>query len=170
MGVWLNFFNNGDYMCSFEVRSMRIGEFNQVVKLIYDSVHTLCTNEYTKEELDAWVPYNMHMPTFKKSLCRCFAIVAVDEKKEIIGFMSTERDGYINRLYTRPDWVKKGVAKALLNKTEEWARKKNLSKLTLEASKTAELFYQKCGFIKIGEIRSVKNNLLFISAEMKKEL
>ena len=157
-------------MCDFKIRGMRVSEFNQVAKLVYDSVHTLCTNEYTKEELDAWVPPNMHMPTFRNSLFRCYAIVAINNKKEIIGFMSTERDGYINRLYTRPDWVKKGVATALLEHTEKWAKKHKIRAFVLEASKTAEAFYRKNGFEKVGEIKSIKNNLEFVSAKMKKEL
>lgn len=159
----------GDIM-KFTIRSMRLTEFNQVARLVYDSVHTLCTNEYTPEELDAWVPPNMYMPAFRNSLYRCYAIVAVNDKKEIIGFMSTEKDGYINRLYTRPDWTKKGVATALLENTEAWARKHKIYRLLLESSKSAEGFYIKNGFKKIGEITSVKNNLEFTSAKMKKEL
>lgn len=158
-------------MCNgFKIRSMKMSEFNQVAKLVYESVHTLCTNEYTPEELDAWVPPDMHMPTFRNSLYRCYAIVAVDDRKEIIGFMSTERDGYVNRLYTRPDWVNKGVATSLLRNTEEWARKKKIKHLTLESSKSAERFYEKQGFVKTGKVESIKNNLKFVSAKMKKEL
>lgn len=156
-------------MCEFKVRSMRMSEFNTVAQLVYDSVHTLCTKEYTTEQLDAWVPKDLYMPAFRRSIFRCYAIVAVCNK-EIIGFMSTERDGYINRLYTRPDWVKKGVATALLENTEEWARAHKIKELVLEASKSAEGFYIKRGFVKTGEIRSIKNNLEFVSAKMRKEL
>ncbi|MBQ6795322.1 MAG: GNAT family N-acetyltransferase [Clostridia bacterium] len=156
-------------MCEFKVRSMRMSEFNTVAQLVYDSVHTLCTKEYTKEQLDAWVPKDLYMPAFRRSIFRCYAIVAVCNK-EIIGFMSTERDGYINRLYTSPDWVKKGVATALLENTEEWAKVHKIKELVLEASKSAEGFYIKRGFVKTGEIRSIKNNLEFVSAKMRKEL
>ncbi len=157
-------------MCNFIIRGMKIGEFNTVARLIYDSVHTLCVNEYTSEQLDAWVPPNMYMPAFKSSLWRCYAIVAIDSNKEIIGFMSTERDGYINRLYTRPDRIGCGVATALLENTEKWARKHGIKAFVLESSKSAESFYIKNGFEKVGEIRSVKNNLEFVSAKMRKEL
>ncbi len=156
-------------MCDYKIRGMRLNEFKEVAKLVYNSVHTLCTNEYTKEELEAWVPENMHMPTFRNSLSRCFAIVAVKDKK-IIGFMSTEKDGYVNRLYTHPEWVNKGVATALLNKTEEWAIKHKIKALVLESSKSAEKFYEKQGFVKTGQIESIKNNLRFVSAKMRKEL
>lgn len=156
-------------MCNFKIRGMKLSEFNQVARLIYDSVHTLCTNEYTPEELNAWVPPDMYMPAFRSSLFRCYAIVAVIDK-EIVGFMSTERDGYINRLYTKPEWVHRGIATALLKNTESWAKKHHIKALVLESSKSAEGFYAKNGFKKIGEIRSVKNNLNFVSSKMKKEL
>ncbi len=156
-------------MCEFIIRSMRMSEFNTVAKLVYDSVHTLCTKEYTPEQLEAWVPKDLYMPAFRRSIFRCYAIVAVFNK-EIVGFMSTERDGYINRLYTRPDWVRKGVATALLQDTEKWAKANSIKSLELEASKSAEGFYLKNGFSKTGEIRSIKNNLEFISAKMRKEL
>lgn len=154
----------------FKIRNMRISEFAQVAKLVYDSVHTLCKAEYTEEELDAWVPKNLYMPAFKNSIYRCYACVAVNKKSEIIGFISTEKDGYINRLYTHPEWINKGVATALLEDTEKWARKKKIKTLSLESSKSAEAFYIKKGFEKVGEIRSIKNNLEFTSAKMRKEL
>lgn len=156
-------------MCELKVRTMRLSEFNTVAKLIYDSVHTLCNKEYTPEQLEAWVPKNLYMPAFRRSIFRCYAIVAVCNK-EIVGFMSTERDGYINRLYTRPDWVKRGVATTLLNDTENWARAHGIRSLLLEASKSAEGFYLKKGFTKVGEIKSIKNDIEFISAKMRKEL
>lgn len=154
----------------YKIRGMRLGEFNTVARLIYDSVHTLCVDEYSPEELDAWVPPDMSMPSFRASLSRCYAIVALDDKKEIVGFMSTERDGYVNRLYTRPDYVNCGVATALLDSTEAWAVKHSVKALSLEASKSAERFYEKRGFKKVGNITSVKNGLKFTSAEMRKDL
>lgn len=157
-------------MNEFIIRSMRISEFNSVARLVYDSVHTLCTNEYTKEELDAWVPPDMSMPLFRRSIARCYAIVALNECGEIIGVMTTEKTGYVNRLYTRPDWAKKGVATALLKNTEAWAKKRRIKKLLLESSKSAEGFYLKNGFVKVGEMTSVKNNLIFTSAKMVKEM
>lgn len=156
-------------MSNFIIRNMKMKEFDSVAKLIYDSVHTLCQNEYTPEELDAWVPPNMHMPAFKRSIFRCYAIVAVDDG-EIVGFMSTERDGYVNRLYTKPNAINRGVASALLNNTEAWALKNGIKALSLEASKSAEAFYEKKGFVKTGEVKSIKNNICFTSAKMRKEL
>lgn len=156
-------------MSDLKIRAMKMSEFGIVAKLVYDSVHELCRGEYTPEQLDAWVPENLHMPAFRRSIFRCYAIVAV-LNKEIVGFMSTERDGYVNRLYTRPDMVKQGIASALLEQTEKWARSHGIKKLLLESSKSAEGFYMKNGFVKVGEIRSIKNDLEFVSAKMRKEL
>ena len=153
----------------YKIRAMRISEFNTVVRLMYDSVHTLCKNDYTEEELDAWMPKNLHTPSFFSSLTRCYAIVALDDR-EVVGFMSTERDGYVNRLYTRPSYARLGVATALLEETERWAKRRRIKYLTLEASRSAEEFYIKRGFVKVGVIKSVKNNVSFESAKMKKEL
>ncbi len=153
----------------YKIRAMKMSEFDAVVKLIYDSVHTLCVKEYTPEELDAWVPKNMSAPAFRASLGRCHAIVAVDGG-EIVGFMSTERSGYVNRLYTRPDYIKKGVASALLENTENWGRRIGIRHLVLEASKSAEGFYRKRGFVRVGTVSSLKNDIRFVSAKMRKDL
>ncbi len=155
---------------SFKIRGMKLNEFNTVARLIYDSVHTLCQKDYTKAELDAWVPPDMNMPSFRSSIGRCFAIVAVNDAKEIVGVMSTERNGYVNRLYTRPDYANRGVATSLLHTTEEWAEKRHIKSLTLEASKSAEEFYIKNGFVKAGKVKSVKNGLKFSSTKMRKDL
>lgn len=154
----------------YKIRGMRVSEFKKVTKLIYDSVHILCANDYTKEELDAWVPEDLHMPAFFSSLSRCHTIVALDEKNEIVGVMSTEKDGYVNRLYTRFDCAGRGVGSALLAQTEAWAKKRGIKRLTLEASRSAESFYRKMGFIRTGTVKSVKNSVPFESAEMRKEL
>ena len=151
------------------IRRLLDDEYEDVVKLITQTVHTVCTDDYTKEELDAWAPYNFNVKKFKDNIYCCYNLVAF-EKGKLVGFISVTVDGYINRLYTHKDFLRRGVASALFNKVEEWAIEQGLSEIVLDSSKTAEGFYLKMGFVKSGISVIEHGNIVFRNSVMKKKL
>ena len=151
------------------IRRLLDDEYDDVVKLITQTVHTVCANDYTKEEIDAWVPYNFDVNKFRTNICRCRNLVAVKGGK-IVGFISAEVSGYINRLYTHKDFLNQGIATALFNKIEQWAIQSGIPELSLDSSKTAEGFYLKMGFVKSGVSVMERGNVVFRNTVMKKKL
>ena len=151
------------------IRRLLDDEYEDVVKLITQTVHTVCTDDYTKEELDAWAPYNFDIKKFKNNIYACYNLVAF-EKGKLVGFVSATVDGYINRLYTHKDYQRRGVASALYYKVEEWAKAYGLRELVLDSSKTAEGFYLKMGFIKSGVSVMEHGDIIFRNSVMKKKL
>lgn len=127
------------------IRSMYPTEIKKLAELLYSSVHTLCTKDYNAAELDAWAPKNMDMKKFSSSLFRSHNWVMV-HNREIVGFVNVEKDGYVNRLFTHPDYVRKGIGSALLKTAENWAKKRGLRRMRLAASKTGYEFYKKMGY------------------------
>lgn len=151
------------------IRRLLDDEYEDVVKLITQTVHTVCTEDYTEEELDAWAPYNFDINKFRNNIHSCFNLVAISGGK-IVGFISTEVNGYINRLYTHKDFLNQGIATALYNKVEEWANQNGILELSLDSSRTAEGFYLKMGFIKSGISVMERGNVVFRNTVMKKRL
>lgn len=137
--------------------------------LFHDTVHSICNNEYSEEELEAWSPEKMDKLYWRVALIRNYTIVAVEDNK-VIGFGDMEKDGYINRLYTHKDYLRKGVGRAIINKLEERARKKKLRYISLEASKTAIGFYLKLCFLDAGTIVRYKDGVTFENQRMIKFL
>ena len=131
------------------IRRLLDDEYDDVVKLIKDTVHTICANDYTKAELEAWAPEKFDVNKFRRNLSSCLNLVAF-EKEKLVGFISIERNGYINRLYTHKDYQHQGIATALYNRAEEWAKENGICEISLDSSKTAKGFYLKMGFSESG--------------------
>lgn len=149
------------------IRRLLDDEYEDVVKLITDTVHTVCSKDYTDEELDAWAPENFNIRKFRDNLSPCLNLVAF-EKGKLVGFISMERNGYINRLYTHKDYLRRGIATALYKRAEEWAKEKGICEISLDSSKTAEGFYLKMGFTKSGISVVNHGNVVFRNTVMKK--
>ncbi len=149
------------------IRRLLDDEYEDVVKLITDTVHTVCADDYTKEELDAWAPENFDIKKFRGNLSPCLNLVAF-EKGKLVGFISMERNGYINRLYTHKNYLRRGIATALYQKAEDWAKEKGICEISLDSSKTAKDFYLKLGFKESGISVINHGNVVFRNTVMKK--
>lgn len=151
------------------IRKLLDDEYDEVIKLINETVHSVCKNDYSEKELDAWAPANFDAVKFRNSLSDAFNIVAFKGEK-IVGFLSIERNGYINRLYTHKDFQKMGIATSLFEKALLWARENGIRELSLDSSKTAEGFYLKMGFEKTGISVIHHGDVVFRNTVMKKLL
>lgn len=149
------------------IRRLLDDEYEDVVKLIVQTVHTVCADDYTKEELDAWAPSNFDVPKFRQNLSGSLNLAAF-EKGKLVGFISLERNGYINRLYTHKDFLHRGIGEALFKKAESWAKENGICELSLDSSKTAEGFYLKMGFEKAGISTLSRGGVVLRNTVMKK--
>ena len=149
------------------IRRLLDDEYEDVVKLIRETVHSVCSNDYTYEELNAWAPENFDVNKFRANLSPCFNLVAF-EKGKLVGFISIERSGYINRLYTHKDFLRCGIASALYKRVEDWARERGILEISLDSSRTAEGFYLKMGFEKSGISVIKHGDTVFRNTVMKK--
>jgi GNAT superfamily N-acetyltransferase len=151
------------------IRRLLDDEYDEVIKLISETVHSVCKNDYSEKELDAWAPANFDVIKFRNSLKDAFNIVAF-KGKTLAGFLSIERNGYINRLYTHKDFQRTGIATSLFEKAQNWASENGIREISLDSSKTAEGFYLKMGFIKAGISVTQHGDVVFRNTVMKKLL
>ena len=151
------------------IRRLLDDEYEDVVQLIVQTVHCVCANDYTQEELDAWAPQNFDIKKFRANLSSCYNLAAF-EKNKMVGFISMEHSGYINRLYTHKDFLRRGIATELFFKAQAWAKENGICSLSLDSSKTAEAFYLKMGFKKAGISVMNHGGVVFRNCVMKKTI
>ena len=166
--MWVMFYNffgrNPMY-----IRRLHDDEYDEIIHLITQTVHSVCKKDYSPKELSAWAPRDFDTIKFREALCGCINLVAI-EKNKIVGFISMEQSGYINRLYTHKDFLRRGIATALLAKVEDWARENYVYELSLDSSKTAQSFYLKNGFMESGISVIEHGGVVFRNTVMKKTL
>lgn len=133
-----------------ETRLYMPDDLDDVLKLFYDNVHTVCTNDYTQEQLDAWAPKNPDVVRFEASLNMNHTLV-VEENGEIVGFGNIGETGYLDRLFVRVDYLHKGVASLIVAQLEKYAKAKGMTFMNTAASITSKPFFEGKGYIELQE-------------------
>ena len=120
--------------------------FNKALsELFYDSIHQLCSKDYTKEQLDVWS--SSKESTGNKWISRvseenCFVATVNDE---IAGFIAVQQPDYIDLLYVSRNHIGKGLGKLMYNFAENNLLRSK-KKVYTYSSKTACPFFSKMGF------------------------
>lgn len=80
------------------------------------------------------------------------SLIAVDTSKDkSAGFILMNKDGEILLNYVLPDYIHKGIGKALLKEIEHIAKSSGIKVLSVVSTITAKNFYERNGFVKSGE-------------------
>ncbi len=123
-------------------------DLEEVVQLFYDSVHGVCANDYTSEQLDAWAPRNADVYRWEASLNKNHTLV-VEDNGIIVGFGNIGESGYVDRLYVKQSHLHQGVATLILDHLEKYAKAKGYTFMDTAASITARPFFEARGFVVI---------------------
>ncbi|MFJ8088298.1 GNAT family N-acetyltransferase [Lysinibacillus sp. NPDC095746] len=123
-------------------------DIEEIVSLFYETVHSVNLKDYSQTELDAWAPKEekkSKIDAWKISLGQNISFVAKINDK-VVGFSDMTHSGYLDRLYIHKDYQGQGIAKALVDKLEDEAKKLNLFKIDTDASITAKHFFEHRGY------------------------
>ena len=123
------------------IRRYEKKDLSAVLQLFYDSVHAVCTRDYTKEQLFAWADGNPNRAEGNGSLLRNETYVA-EENGTVIGFADLENKNYLNRLYVHENFQRQGGAAALCVLERSAA-----GDIVVHASITAKPFFINRGYI-----------------------
>ncbi|KQP28447.1 hypothetical protein ASF27_07660 [Methylobacterium sp. Leaf102] len=115
--------------------------------LFHASVHAIAARHYGFAQCFAWSPAPPEPGRYiaQGSDGRTF-LVAVDDRDVPIAYGDLEADGHLDHLYCRPDKTGMGVASALYDALERVAHEQRMTRLFVEASETARIFYTHKGF------------------------
>ena len=88
-----------------------------------------------------------------KVLAASLAYCAVESDRLVGFYLVTNENGkvHLDHLWILPDWMSRGIGRALFDHAIGEARRLGYHSLTIEADPNAEEFYKRMGAIRIGE-------------------
>lgn len=149
-----------------KIRKYKSDDYKEVVELFHNTIHSICSGDYNKNQLDAWAPTPIDYQKWKDRLNKSKPILATTEDR-IIGFAEIE-NGHIDCFYVHRDYQGQGVGTFLLN--ELVAISKNTGKLQAEVSITAKPFFLNHGFEVVKENSVQIDNETLVNFTMEKNL
>jgi putative acetyltransferase len=151
-----------------KIRHFEPTDFEEILKLYYDTIHTVNIRDYSPEQIDTWAPAIPDMTRWIGMLEHLAFVV--EEKGQIIGFGDMTLHGYLDLLYTHKDFQGQGVASLILKELEKHAKEIGLREIHTEASITAKPFFEKKGFKSVRGQNKVFRNVGFTNYVMRKKL
>jgi GNAT superfamily N-acetyltransferase len=125
-----------------------------IASLTIRSIREVCGPAYDNDEelLSIWcenkTPENMRRGIQNPD---SYWIVAVEDDN-VVGTTILSMTGKIMMNFLLPEYLGRGIGKAMLNDLINKARALGIRKLTLESTRTARNFYKRNGFVELGEI------------------
>ncbi|MGC8120439.1 GNAT family N-acetyltransferase [Marinobacter sp. VGCF2001] len=154
---------------SITLRKYRIQDLSPVVRLFTDSVHELTAGAYDETQRYAWASRTPHLDTWRERLESMETLVA-EEGSDLAGFISYEKSGHIDLVFTAPNFARRGIASALYHEAEQQLKALGVKELSTEASVVARPFFERHGFEVVDEQRATLRGAQFLRYLMRKKL
>lgn len=152
-----------------EIRRYRTEDLDKIVQLFYDTVNTINIRDYTSEQVAAWSSARERLLRSNDFFMSLYTLAAV-EGEHIIGYGNIDRNGYLDHLFVHKDRQGIGVATAICDKLERYAKECNCKLITVHASVTAKPFFERRGYSVVKEntveIDGVKLRNYFMEKEL----
>ena len=136
---------NANQSPSITIRPYGVADAAALTNLFRSSVREIASRDYTAAQIRAWAPDEIDAVQFGRR-CEDKSTWVAELEGRLAGFSDLEPDGHIDMLYVHPNFVRRGVARALLEHLEEAGRTNALRRLYTEASLTARPVIDAMGF------------------------
>ncbi|TCK99407.1 acetyltransferase (GNAT) family protein [Shimia isoporae] len=146
----------------FFIRPAHLRDREAIDRLLERSYPELLPQDYDGAVLDAALPI---ITTAQDALLTSgtYFIAECAETDDVVGAggwtdfspvrgVGEARQGHVRHVATRADWLRRGVAKALINVTLASAEAHGMSRLSCMSTHTARAFYRAMGFAEQGEV------------------
>ena len=128
------------------IRLFTPSDLKPVVRLFTQTVHIVCSNYYSPQEVEAWAPSIPDDMSWGYFFNERYTLV-MDSDFGITGFGCLSADGStVDMLYTHHARQNAGIGSALLEALEKEALQRGKKEIKLTTSATAWSFYQKRGY------------------------
>lgn len=146
------------------LRNYDPADCGEILKLFYDTVHTVNVADYTPAQCDVWATGRESGERWDASLRAHRTLVAVKDGK-IVGFGDMDQGGYLDRLYVHRDFQGRGIATAICDALEEAS---SAATFTTHASITARPFFLSRGYRVVKEQTVLRGGLELTNFVMEK--
>ncbi|WP_428635215.1 GNAT family N-acetyltransferase [Sedimenticola sp.] len=152
-----------------DIQAYSASKAREIADLFYQSVHAIDSSVYTPEQKKAWAPTPVDYSRWSERLSKKKPFVAMLENR-VVGFIELDADGYIDCIYTHPDFQGMGVASALYKYLVAEAKGRGIERLYVEASLIAKPFFEHRGFSVIKKNEVKRNGVSLVNFSMEKYL
>ena len=146
------------------IRKYKSTDCKYLAQLFYDTVHSVNSKDYSKEQLNAWATGNIDLKQWDESFKKNYTIVAL-ENNIIVGFGDIDKSGYLDRLFVHKNYQGQGIATAICNKLEQSVK---ACKIITHASITAKSFFKQRGYRVIKEQQVIRDGISLTNYIMEK--
>lgn len=132
------------------------------------SIEELTGDDYDEEQQEAWASLADDEADFAAKLSERLALIATLGGSPI-GFITLEGADKIDMLYVHPAAAGQGVAAMLTDAVEKLAAARGAKKLIVEASDTAQGFFQHRGFVAMQRNTVMRDGIWLPNTTMEKK-
>jgi GNAT superfamily N-acetyltransferase len=142
-------------------REIKNGEELRACQLVMESFNEFVAPDYSEKGVIEFSKYLNPQFMQQRSVNNHFVIVALD-KDTITGMIEVRNYNHISLLYVKKEYLKRGIAKKLLETAIDKSLKHNtnISLIEVNSSPFAIQIYEKLGFVKT-DTEQVKNGIRF---------
>lgn len=133
---------------SYPLRPFLPADIMALRELFAQSIEELTQDDYDEEQRLAWVSAAEDAAAFGERLAQMLTLV-VQADGEYLGFAALQDNKTIDMLYVHPYYAGEGVGSALVAALEKIAAARGCEELSVDASDTAEPFFEKLGFVPV---------------------
>ncbi len=151
------------------IRHGRLSDVQEMQQLFVDTLHNVCTLDYSEKQLAAWESGTENGQRWHDIIANQYLLVA-ENMGVVIGFASLGNKNHIDLLFVHKDYQGKGIAKALYKCLECEALRLKQPILFSDVSKTARAAFEKFGFTLVHEQTVYRQGVALVNYKMKKEL
>jgi putative acetyltransferase len=130
----------------FPLRPFLPGDTLALRELFAQSIEELTADDYDEDQRAAWASNAADAQAFANRLGAATTLV-VQLDGEYLGFASLKDNTVIDMLFVHPYYAGEGVGRTLLDAMERIARARGANTLTADASDTAQMFFERHGFV-----------------------
>ena len=143
-----------------KLREYHSEDCKEIVKLFYDTVHSVNSIDYTESQINAWASKDIDLLKWDNKLSNNYSVVA-DKDNIIVGFGDVDSTGYFDHLYVNKDYQRIGIATLIADEIEGYVYRHGIKIITTDASITAKPFFEKRKYIvQKAQIVDVRGQLL----------
>ncbi|MEO9204122.1 MAG: GNAT family N-acetyltransferase [Gammaproteobacteria bacterium] len=153
---------------AISIRIAKLNDLTVMLKMFLDTISTICKDDYSPEQIEAWISSTENIQSWKNKLTSEYFIVA-ESDNNIVGFASLENEDYIDFLYVHKDYQRLGIADKLYFEIEKAAIIRGATTLSSNVSKTARLFFEKKKFKVQNEQINIRQGVEIINYKMTKK-
>lgn len=130
---------------AYPLRPFLPGDTMALRELFAQSIEELTADDYDEDQRVAWASAAADAEAFAEKLGSMVTLV-VQVDGEYAGFASLKDGKTLEMLYVHPYYAGQGVGAALADAVERLARGRGATEITVEASDTAEPFFEARGY------------------------